>query len=567
MTKPSLDDLYRMVAHIYSEQNIARSIASTFSHFVEVCGMLTIHDRKKRREGVSVTDALCKALGWYFPLLAKMRIRSVEEIIYRKFPYACPYCRQVPHKDAICKLVRGTSSTVSHAEVHELYQRNAGRRPKGLDEWQHMFQEIYPRESDDRGRSTIGLLEEIGELAEAIRVYDKHPKYFIGEAADAFSYLMGIANEHALRLKQDQDIDFSFEHEFLLRYPGLCVQCGSRVCVCPSIPEATVGRLAKELDIRPNDDLFVSDPENFSREGEGASQRVFELAGGYAGLTSKLPFDRGDANHALLQLCLLVASAVEAQRPEFSAKLRAEAVRISTSAAYPGSKATAFDATSIISQLSQVWRELDGSVRKTIKSGSELIGELGDSMETIRILMVACSPVDAEALQVNREARIVKEATQRNTKANRLDLTILPAATSDDLRRALLDKPYEIVHFAGHANSTHLIFEKEDGRSAEIPLSALASLIERYPSVKCVILNGCESTSEISAPISPITIGMEAEIQDEASVEFARGFYDALAAGKSVEFAYSEGVSAVRLRGLDHSPIRILSRDSAGSQP
>jgi hypothetical protein len=67
-----LDDLYRMVASIYSDQNIARSSAATFGHFVEVCGMLTMHDRKKRRGvDVTVTDALCKALGWYSPLMAK----------------------------------------------------------------------------------------------------------------------------------------------------------------------------------------------------------------------------------------------------------------------------------------------------------------------------------------------------------------------------------------------------------------------------------------------------------------------------------------------------------------
>ena len=71
MTDLSLDDLYKMVAHIYREQNAIRSPSSTFSHFVEVCGMLTIHDRKKKREGATVIDALCKALGWYFPLTAR----------------------------------------------------------------------------------------------------------------------------------------------------------------------------------------------------------------------------------------------------------------------------------------------------------------------------------------------------------------------------------------------------------------------------------------------------------------------------------------------------------------
>ena len=62
-----LDDLYRMVAHIYSEQNAHRPARETFAHFVEVCGMLALTDREKKKEEVSVESALCKALGWFFP--------------------------------------------------------------------------------------------------------------------------------------------------------------------------------------------------------------------------------------------------------------------------------------------------------------------------------------------------------------------------------------------------------------------------------------------------------------------------------------------------------------------
>ncbi len=75
-------------------------------------------------------------------------------------------------------------------------------------------------------------MEELGELAEAIRVYDQHPKYLLGEAADTFSCLMGIANEHQIQLAMD-DQDFSLEDEFLRRYAGLCPQCGLVVRVCP----------------------------------------------------------------------------------------------------------------------------------------------------------------------------------------------------------------------------------------------------------------------------------------------------------------------------------------------
>ena len=141
---PSLNDLYKMVAYIYNDKNMNRTSTATFSHFVEVCGMLTLHDRKKHREGLSVTDALCKALGWYFPLLSKLKIASVEELVFRKYPNACPYCRAKPHRELECKQVRGTTKTVDHDAVNALFRNNWRDRPNTLNDWQKMFKIFIP---------------------------------------------------------------------------------------------------------------------------------------------------------------------------------------------------------------------------------------------------------------------------------------------------------------------------------------------------------------------------------------------------------------------------------------
>ena len=114
MTKKiGLDDLYLMVSNIYSEQNYQRSESKTFSHFVEVCGMLTAPARGKKRE-VDFESALCKAFGWFFPLMAKCKVRSIEEIVFRKYPNVCPYCRESPHQEANCKNIKGSDKTVNH---------------------------------------------------------------------------------------------------------------------------------------------------------------------------------------------------------------------------------------------------------------------------------------------------------------------------------------------------------------------------------------------------------------------------------------------------------------------
>jgi hypothetical protein len=51
---------------------------------------------------------------------------------------------------------------------------------------------------------------------------------------------------------------------------------------------------------------------------------------------------------------------------------------------------------------------------------------------------------------------------------------------------------------------------------------------------------------------------MSEAIEDDAAIEFTRGFYDALAAGKDIEFAVGEGKTAVALKNLDNSSIKLI---------
>ena len=117
---------------------------------------------------------------------------------------------------------------------------------------------------------------------------------------------------------------------------------------------------------------------------------------------------------------------------------------------------------------------------------------------------------------------------------------------------------FEIVHFSGHGDPDCIVFETTDGTSSPTPLTTIAELIGRYPSVKCVLLNACEAAKTLRAPISPVTIGMDKSISDAAPIEFTRGFYEALVAGRSIDFAIDEGISAVKVKELDADPIKVL---------
>ncbi|MDZ4866049.1 MAG: CHAT domain-containing protein [Alphaproteobacteria bacterium] len=551
-----------MTAFIYGDRNSVRSKEATFAHFVEVCGMLTIYDRKKKRETFDLTDALCKALGWYFPLLAKLRVRSVEALVFRKFPNVCPYCRQRPHQETICKQVKGTAKTLNHADVMELFRQNWSSRPATLGDWQRMFAAIYPRNINDSGRSSLGLMEELGEFAEAIRVAEVHPKFFLGEAADIFSYLMGMANEHEMREVQD-DRTFSFDQEFLKRYPGLCMQCGSQICVCPAIPRATIGRMAKELAIGPDEKPFIEDLTDFSDTGKKTAEKALESVGGYPGLASRLPFDRGDANHALVQLCLKMASVVETMNPTLSASLRAEALRLGEVTREAGTASSALDLGEFLQRLRSEWKMLDEEARKEITATGGLVGNLGEMLNGLRVLFVLSNPDSDLLLRLHVEQRTIKEAIGKTGHSGQITLTDLPAAQVDDLRSTLLKGEFDVVHFSGHANAENLIFHGEGDNYAEVSLTSLAQLIAQYPSIKCVILNACESIKSITTAISPITIGMDEAISDQAAIAFSRGFYDALATGKSFERAFAEGKTSVQLAQHDGEMIRLIKKTDA----
>jgi len=115
------------------------------------------------------------------------------------------------------------------------------------------------------------------------------------------------------------------------------------------------------------------------------------------------------------------------------------------------------------------------------------------------------------------------------------------------------------VHFSGHADATSLVFEKEDGTAWEVPLPAVAELLQRKSAIRCVILNACDSAKALTEPISPFTIGMEDSIDDDAAIEFARGFYDGIATGLPIPEAFADAITAVKFKNLDARPIKLLA--------
>lgn len=249
----SLDGWYRLINEIYIDRNYYRSLDSLFCHLVEVSAGLSLAVTKKKTAPAVVHGFLPKALGWWLAVCGRAGIPSVEQMVWAKFPNACPYCRLNPHNGNECKQKRPDRRTIEWKELNRLSKtkETLDAKPKLLSDWQRMFGQIYVRdENTSHATNVTKLNEELGELAEAVRTISIAPQYFVGEASDVFAWLMGFANQ----FDYERDSGFAeyglaLEAAMEAEYPGKCKTCDWIVCKCPPIPTQTLGRMAKDAPI------------------------------------------------------------------------------------------------------------------------------------------------------------------------------------------------------------------------------------------------------------------------------------------------------------------------------
>lgn len=171
-----------------------------------------------------------------------------------------------------------------------------------------------------------------------------------------------------------------------------------------------------------------------------------------------------------------------------------------------------------------------------------------------RILILAANAEKTSQAHLGQELRDIAGGLQRAQKREQFVLEQRWTVHPRDIQRAILDTNPHIVHFSGHAAKEEgLVFEDEAGQAKRISSDALAGIFKLFvDKVACVVLNGCYSTrqAEAIAQHIPYVIGISQIVEKGVAIEFVVGFYDALGAGRSIEFAYQCGCSALRLMGI-----------------
>jgi len=230
-----------------------------------------------------------------------------------------------------------------------------------------------------------------------------------------------------------------------------------------------------------------------------------------------------------------------------------------------------------------------------------------------KILFLAANPKGTSPLRLDQEAREIETELRRSHQDSSFLMEQRWAVRPRDIQQAMLDIGPHIVHFSGHGmgvkftppdpgtprypdtfrstatlkrdvgadfepigpqpgspqsaevpQESGLIFEDDRGHAKLVSGEALAGLFELFADgLECVFLNGCYSASQalVIAEYVPYVIGMRQEISDKAAIEFAVGFYKAVGAGRSVEFAYKLGRNAIQMAGIpEHLTPTLISK-------
>jgi diguanylate cyclase (GGDEF)-like protein len=236
-----------MLNHVYGRtQNYAKSEHEICSHLAEVCGAFGKYLLKKR-DPARAEEFLPKMFSWAVALLKKVKGDSadLEDILLVKFPRVCPYCAEKP-----CQCWRGDKPRIDEEQLRQRYFRDSLAQRRSIDDFQLMFRSIYeeswgvasptsavtgPASLDQSyvalGRLFSRLIEEVSEVAEAMRFFHLYPSNFDNELADYFAWWFALVSS-LHHVKQGAQ-DMLMPSELLWRaYPAGCPICELDMCDC-----------------------------------------------------------------------------------------------------------------------------------------------------------------------------------------------------------------------------------------------------------------------------------------------------------------------------------------------
>ncbi len=184
----------------------------------------------------------------------------------------------------------------------------------------------------------------------------------------------------------------------------------------------------------------------------------------------------------------------------------------------------------------------------------------------LKILFMASNPIDTQPLKLTEEIRGIRRRIQA---AEYRDFAIEQewAVRTGELFSILQSQKPDIVHFSGHGNNAGaIVMEDSNGEPSEVNAEILAEIFQVLGgNVRCVVLNACYSAVQAAGLGKAVgfVIGMDKAVADDAAIQFAGTFYEALAYGQTVQDAFELGRTAMRIVDERQSSVpKLLDRDN-----
>lgn len=169
------------------------------------------------------------------------------------------------------------------------------------------------------------------------------------------------------------------------------------------------------------------------------------------------------------------------------------------------------------------------------------------------IYLVSANPFQDRPLKIDVEQRAILRRLPSSW-----DIKLAPAARIADIVSDLSRYNPDIVHFSAHGSPMErVVLLGDDDRPTEISPAIMDSLFRVMKGkIRLVVMNSCYSKSQADeiAEYIDCVIGTDNTIKDDNAITFARQFYEALVAGRSVGRAVEEAGILLATVPADHKP-------------
>jgi len=202
----------------------------------------------------------------------------------------------------------------------------------------------------------------------------------------------------------------------------------------------------------------------------------------------------------------------------------------------------------------------------------------------VHILVAVATPADLPWLDSEQEWAVLHQAMRHLVKQGMVTLERLEMATLAGIQACLRTRPYHVLHIISHGTFDEgsgrgmLILCGADGRAAPVQADDLALVVGDVPSLRLVVLNGCQGARVASAaPFAgaaqalvrqgtPAVVAMQADISDQAAIILTREFYAALTTGQPVDAALTEARKALaaHLHSAEWAAPRLVMHSADG---